>query len=202
MKKHWLRGVLLGVSLALLLAGGVALARGVYVTVDQPCFECWQQPVPVDAGPTLFVPEEYVVELTLGGWSPSCEEVAWHISDPVDEYWAKGGDTPSHLQEPCHLWLWVECDGLMGYWWDDCAAQPVAPANGIPGHYGQWVATINQYEPDVQAQVSIRFAETCEEEFVPEPGTMLLLGSGLAGLAGYATLRLRSGQALRWRTRQ
>ncbi|NIN69660.1 MAG: PEP-CTERM sorting domain-containing protein, partial [Anaerolineae bacterium] len=39
-------------------------------------------------------------------------------------------------------------------------------------------------------------------EFVPEPGTIMLLGTGLASLAGYASLRLRSGHALGWRGRE
>jgi hypothetical protein len=42
--------------------------------------------------------------------------------------------------------------------------------------------------PDVLGEVCL--AE--ESEFVPEQGTMALLGTGLAGLSGYATLRWRS----------
>ncbi|HUW96893.1 MAG TPA: PEP-CTERM sorting domain-containing protein [Anaerolineae bacterium] len=34
------------------------------------------------------------------------------------------------------------------------------------------------------------FVEVEEPEFVPEPGTALLVASGLMGLAGYAGLRL------------
>jgi len=52
--------------------------------------------------------------------------------------------------------------------------------------------------PTVDGLDGIAFRQV-EAEFVPEWGSVALLGSGLAGLAGYATLRLGSGQALGWR---
>ena len=69
---------------------------------------------------------------------------------------------------------------------------PEVHADGIEELYGEWKLRVWQPGTDNADSATWRFAEVCEEEFVPEPGTMLLLGSGLAGLAGYASLRWRN----------
>jgi len=195
MKKHWLRGMLLGISLALLLAGGVALAQALTLTVDQDCFECWPQSDEPDAEHTVVITADDYTEAEL------CGEVRIN-----GEVFLPSGpcQVPPH-EGPCEVWMAVTCRDMALHIMNDCVSSDAAAVWQDPGpsftpvEYGDWVVKAWQEmngEPLGPVRfVGFRFAAVCAEEveaFVPEPGTIALLGSGLAGLAGYATLRWRS----------
>jgi hypothetical protein len=149
--------------------------------------------------------DAYLLTITGQGWTPSsrCADEL-----PITQIAIDGDEVWHELRWPNGVVSWrcveLEPDGsfVLGPTALPCEICPedMISLSYEAGASWQCVPALGEleyyFEDDTGGRsVSVLLAEDCAAaEFVPEPGSILLLGSGLAGLAGYATLR--------WRTRE
>ena len=168
------------------------------ISIDPWCGVCCERMPDFHAAPDgMMCDDDWTI--TTSGWGDS-EDLDVTITPPGPRPpWVVGGG--AHADEDGD---WVAVLALF-CWSEEDLFEPLAdgphhyfgwPAEWTVDDYGKWSFLVEGASGAVEAD--FYFAEdasVCRAmEFVPEPGTILLLGTGLAGLAGYATLR--------WRTRE
>jgi len=179
------RALCLGVAL-LTLGTGLALAQA-SLSIEPGCIEC----CPLEGlGPC----PGYTARVTSRGWQPD-ERLILVLTGPGPAGTFGTGFLGADDEGRLELQLIFLCQNpwlaedeatvqsVEKYWW-------IHPG-WKPEDYGPWRLEVLGNSGDVQGE--FLFAEDCvAAEFVPEPGTVLLLGGGLMGMAGYAGLRWRS----------
>lgn len=148
----------------LLLVPAVALAREISITTDpEGCLECWTSRNDIKS-----------LAVYSSGWLDN-ELIT------IDEW--KDGQ---------HVYNCPSCGGAINAVFDHPLWRDFPCSEGDV--LGEWRSRLTGDTSGRVGEAAITVVEDCtpaEEEFVPEAGTILLVGSGPVALAGYATLRFR-----------